>query len=81
VSTASTGGSGPLSPVSNTCSPEGATQDCHRVISQHDGIVNCFYGTQTCVDGGWSECGGPFQSVAQINQTTGSSILRSPGRP
>src|SRR5512141_245731 len=54
VNTGATGGRAAVSPLSTSCSPEGVTQECHRTVSQHDGIINCFYGTQTCVDGGWT---------------------------
>jgi hypothetical protein len=40
------------------CPAEGATRACDQVIAQHAGYVDCFYGTQTCVNGSWTPCQG-----------------------
>ncbi len=34
----------------------GAQQACSVTLSQHNGVLNCFKGTQHCVEGVWSEC-------------------------
>ena len=40
------------------CSPEGVTQPCDVNLGKSNGILNCFKGTQSCVNGVWSSCGG-----------------------
>jgi hypothetical protein len=40
------------------CSPEGSSRSCHVTLGQTQGILNCFEGTQACVGGMWSACGG-----------------------
>ena len=57
-------GLGPL--ASGPCSLEGQTRPCHRLISEHAGIVTCSYGTQECSGGAWSTCGGATQSIASF---------------
>jgi len=47
------GGSGGGPP----CSP-GATRDCHITLGQHNNVLSCFDGVQTCNDGVWSACEG-----------------------
>jgi hypothetical protein len=43
---------------SGPCSNEGATVACHVETGRSGSIVNCFSGTQTCLGGEWSSCGG-----------------------
>jgi hypothetical protein len=38
------------------CSPEGSQRACHRYLGEHDGIIDCFVGEQTCVGGVWNIC-------------------------
>lgn len=40
------------------CVTDGEARECHVVISQHDGIVNCLNGRQRCEAGKWSPCMG-----------------------
>ncbi len=35
---------------------EGDTRDCHLTLSQHNGILSCYVGTQTCEASGWGGC-------------------------
>jgi hypothetical protein len=35
---------------------DGAVAPCVEIYGQHAGIVNCFEGEKTCVDGAWSDC-------------------------
>src|SRR5690606_15597952 len=37
---------------------EGTTQECSVTLSEHNGIVSCYYGVQSCHEGKWGECGG-----------------------
>jgi hypothetical protein len=50
-----------MPPGSNgPCDPEGATRPCHApLVPNHDGIVMCFDGMQTCTAGVWGTCDGP----------------------
>ena len=41
---------------------EGAIRDCHIPIGEHDGILTCYIGTQTCTEGQWGECKDGFQT-------------------
>jgi hypothetical protein len=76
------GGSSGL-PANGPCAPEGTTRDCHEIVSQHDGIINCAYATQTCTNGAWSACGaggdvhGATFSVGNKNLATGGQFLAS----
>lgn len=36
---------------------DGDVQECHITLGEHDGVLTCYVGTQTCVDGAWSMCG------------------------
>jgi hypothetical protein len=54
------------------CAPEGSTQACHVTLGEHDGIVSCFVGTQTCSGGMWGACGGE-------GSITGKAFHGSPG--
>ena len=36
----------------------GATRTCTKKLSEHEGVLSCFCGTQECVDELWGECGG-----------------------
>jgi hypothetical protein len=52
-------GAGPVTTsnaLSGSCALEGEVRECHMLIGQHAGITNCFYGTQRCEWGGWTEC-------------------------
>jgi hypothetical protein len=40
------------------CTTEGAKQSCHAIVLQHQGFVDCFNGTQQCVNGAWTPCDG-----------------------
>lgn len=40
------------------CNPDGATRACRVKVSEVDGIVSCYQGTQECINGRWSSCGG-----------------------
>ncbi len=45
-------------PVTGPCTTNGETRDCHAVVGQGSGYVDCFNGTQTCENGQWSPCDG-----------------------
>jgi hypothetical protein len=49
----------PPPPSGGPCSPDGSTQDCHEVLSQHGNITMCFDGVQVCTGGMWGACGAP----------------------
>ncbi len=46
------------------CSPEGAVSACHQVISQHDGVIDCFNSTATCTNGVWGACGASSATIS-----------------
>lgn len=65
--------------VFGKCTP-GETRVCTKKISEHEGVINCFCGTQECVDGSWGDCGGtgsitskPASSSDQGGDEPGSS--------
>lgn len=35
---------------------EGAVEPCHEMLGEHDGIVSCYEGTRTCVNGAYGAC-------------------------
>lgn len=37
---------------------EGETRDCSVTVAEHNGVITCLDGTQTCVGGQWTACGG-----------------------
>jgi hypothetical protein len=70
------------------CAPDGRTQACHKTIGQHQGFIDCFSGTQTCMGGVWSDCGnGEISShyapnlplVPVTNNTSGSGSIHALG--
>lgn len=75
-------GLAPLAPLaSGPCSLEGQTRPCHRLISEHAGIVTCSYGTQQCTGGTWTTCGGPSESVASFPMGAKTMALSVQGLP
>ena len=52
------------------CSPEGETRSCHVNLGQAQGVQQCFQGTQTCIHGSWSTCGG--SGVVQSTMALGT---------
>jgi hypothetical protein len=44
--------------ASGPCVKEGETRECHAIVLQHKGFVDCFNGTQQCIGGAWSPCDG-----------------------
>jgi hypothetical protein len=63
------------------CTTEGETLPCHRLIEEHEGIVTCGYGTQTCVDGAWTACGDDATSMFENGKSKAvfpNSIRLSP---
>ncbi len=46
-------------PVGSPCSPNGSTAICNIQTADHNGIIDCFHGTQTCQNGAWTACDGP----------------------
>ncbi len=51
------GGGGVGGGLSGSCPTEGETKPCGVTLGQHDGVLSCYEGTQTCVGGEWSTCG------------------------
>jgi hypothetical protein len=58
-------GIGPGATLPVPCA-EGATQACHRLVGEHDGVTTCSYSTQTCVGGVWTDCGASTQSLVIV---------------
>jgi hypothetical protein len=56
------------------CTSNGTKVECHAVVSQHDGIVNCFNGQQTCMDGAWTACQGDPTSGGSITTKALGSV-------
>jgi hypothetical protein len=44
--------------MTGPCTDEGAKRNCHEVLDQREGYVDCFNGTQTCTGGIWTSCQG-----------------------
>ena len=53
ISDSSQGGNEPKEPES--CKEE-EKRTCHVALGEHEGVLSCFVGVQTCVDGEWSDC-------------------------
>ncbi len=51
-------GAGTAGVRSGPCTAEGTTAACHVETGRIGSVVNCFSGTQRCVGGEWSACGG-----------------------
>jgi hypothetical protein len=72
------GGGGEASTGSVTpaaCSDEGATEECHVTLGQHEGVLSCFVGTRTCANGRFGEC--TDGSVSNFAMPPGGSELRN----
>jgi hypothetical protein len=52
---AGTGANGQGGGTVGPCS-DGATRECHVTIGEHNGVLTCYYGTQSCEDGSWGQC-------------------------
>jgi hypothetical protein len=39
------------------CGTEGDVKECSVVLGRYEGVVSCFVGVQTCIDGYWGPCG------------------------
>jgi hypothetical protein len=60
----SSGGPAVPPPTSDgSCTQEGATQTCHVDLGRTAGLQSCFYGTQSCLGGRWTACGGAGKIV------------------
>ena len=44
--------------MTGSCGPNGTVRACHVNLGQHDGVIDCFAGSQECRGGSWSACGG-----------------------
>ncbi len=55
------------------CSPTGAVKTCHQNLGMAGGYQQCFEGTETCIDGVWSACGG-------TGQVQGTAVTTAPER-
>ncbi len=60
--------------ASATPCSSGESRDCRVTLGEHNGVLSCYVGTQTCGDGTWSKCGdGSVQSFE------GTGVERSVG--
>src|SRR5258707_14026176 len=50
------GGRGKFIP-GGACGPEGATKKCGTKLGEHNGVLSCYEGESTCVEGAWGACG------------------------
>ncbi|MCC6553232.1 MAG: VWA domain-containing protein, partial [Polyangiaceae bacterium] len=64
------GGSGASGGGTTTGGPcaEGAQRECHVTIGEHDGVLTCLDGVETCEGGSWTGCNGSTRT------------MRAPGR-
>ncbi len=62
------GGDLPTSLVAGNDGPcvDGTTRACQVELGRRDGVVSCFVGTSTCVEGAWGACGTPEGSSSTI---------------
>lgn len=60
--------------LTGPCSPEGTTVACHYETGRVGNIVNCFAGTQSCVGGVWSTCGGTVRTLSSVSLSSLSSL-------
>lgn len=52
---AASGGGGAGGDVGDVCT-DGDTRECHVTLGEHNGVLSCFVGIETCVDGDWGVC-------------------------
>lgn len=64
----------PIPSPDGPCAPEGTTRDCHVVIGQHEGVLSCFTGSQTCTNGAWTACGSTGQTTVQSVALPGGAL-------
>lgn len=50
---------------------DGASRKCGIKLAQHDDIVTCYMGTQTCQNGTWGECGDGSQYMKSVSAPPG----------
>lgn len=50
---------------------DGASRKCGIKLAQHDDIVTCYMGTQTCQNGTWGECTDGTQTMKSISAPPG----------
>ena len=70
------GGTGLLT---GPCDEEGASVTCDVETGRHEGVVNCFRGTQVCHGGQWGSCAGSggllsSKSLALIGSPSGGGL-------
>jgi hypothetical protein len=51
----------------------GATRKCSVILGTYEGVVSCFVGIQTCVEGQWSKCHSPDEDVTASGGSGGSA--------
>ena len=60
---------------------DGTTQACHVKVSDHGGVLTCFTGTQSCVNGLWGVCGGSGGTLTGTNVSGGALHMSSSNVP
>lgn len=72
--TLSSGAGGPGSPCE-----DGAARACHIVLGEHDGVITCRDGVETCSNGAFGPCEGPTRAIAA--PPAGEPAPAAPGAP
>ena len=49
-------GGGDLIEQKDDSCKESEQRSCHVTLGQHEGVVSCFVGVQTCINGEWTQC-------------------------
>src|SRR5688572_13736425 len=57
-------------PLTPSC-VDGAVEPCHEMLGEHDGIVSCYEGTRTCVNGAYGACldGESYQVMRGVGES------------
>lgn len=50
---------------------EGATRACHITLGEQNGVLSCYDGEQSCVEGAWGACGGGSVTERAAPETKG----------
>lgn len=66
-------GSGGTAGTTGAPCTDGQIQDCHVTLGEHNGVLSCYSGTQTCQSGTWSACGNGSVSSRAAPATTGTA--------
>ncbi|MEM9691636.1 MAG: hypothetical protein AAGA56_03765, partial [Myxococcota bacterium] len=73
-------GGAPTTPTGQPSGPceSGTTRDCRVDLSQQGDVINCYVGTETCVDGAWGPCQDGAIETFDTSGSFGAASLSTP---